>query len=138
MSHLQTAPKSSPLSKIRLNWVDESIFDNQEQEDYAASKLKSAVHAFLEKNGKVWCFMFYLWLLSLRIREVLNINLNHPPHAVFGISLWFYGLVLLQLWYSQQEGDDANSLVIEKDNITGEIVSQVWNISFLISIEMKI
>ena len=74
--------------------------------------------------------MFYLWLLSLRIREVLNINLNHPPHAVFGISLWFYGLVLLQLWYSQQEGDDANSLVIEKDNITGEIVSQVWRLSF--------
>jgi len=37
--------------------------------------LKSAVHAFLDKNGK-------------------------------------------------QEGDDANSLVIEKDNVTGEIVSQ--------------
>ena len=60
----------------------------------------------------------------------MNINLNHPPHAVFGISLWFYGLVLLKLWYSQQEGDDANSLVIEKDNITGEIVSQVWRLSF--------
>ena len=60
----------------------------------------------------------------------MNINLNETPHAVFGISLWFYGLVLLQLWYSQQEGDGANSLVIEKDNITGEIVSQVWRLSF--------
>jgi len=55
--------------------LPEDAAEDQEQEDYAASKLKSAVHAFLEKNGK-------------------------------------------------QEGDDANSLVIEKDNITGEIVSQ--------------
>ena len=80
----------------------------------------------MERYGALWS----IYHLSLRIREVLNINLNHPPHAVFGISLWFYGLVLLQLWYLQQEGDDANSLVIEKDNITGEIVSQVWCLSF--------
>jgi len=51
------------------------VTEDQDQEDFAASKLKSAVHAFLDKNGK-------------------------------------------------QEGDDANSLVIEKDNVTGEIVSQ--------------
>lgn len=55
--------------------LPEDVTEDQEQEDFAASKLKSAVHAFLDKNGK-------------------------------------------------QEGDDANSLVIEKDNITGEIVSQ--------------
>lgn len=55
--------------------LPEDAAEDQELEDDAASKLKSAVHAFLEKNGK-------------------------------------------------QEGDDANSLVIEKDNITGEIVSQ--------------
>ena len=29
------------------------------------------------------------------------------------------------MFFLQQEGDDANSLVIEKDNVTGEIVSQV-------------
>merc|ERR1711934_1204986 len=55
--------------------IPEDVTEDQDQEDFAASKLKSAVHAFLDKNGK-------------------------------------------------QEGDDANSLVIEKDNITGEIVSQ--------------
>jgi len=55
--------------------LPEDVTEDQDQEDFAASKLKSAVHAFLDKNGK-------------------------------------------------QEGDDANSLVIEKDNITGEIVSQ--------------
>merc|ERR1711974_215805 len=55
--------------------LPEDVAEDQEQEDFAASKLKSAVHAFLDKNGK-------------------------------------------------QEGDDANSLVIEKDNVTGEIVSQ--------------
>jgi len=55
--------------------LPEDVAEDQEQEDFAASKLKSAVHAFLDKNGK-------------------------------------------------QEGDGANSLVIEKDNVTGEIVSQ--------------
>jgi len=55
--------------------LPDDVAEDQEQEDFAASKLKSAVHAFLDKNGK-------------------------------------------------QEGDDANSLVIEKDNVTGEIVSQ--------------
>jgi len=55
--------------------LPEDASEDQEQEDFAASKLKSAVHAFLDKNGK-------------------------------------------------QEGDDASSLVIEKDNVTGEIVSQ--------------
>lgn len=50
--------------------------EDQEQEDLAATKLKSAVHAFLDKNGK------------------------------------------------QEGDDDGNSLVIEKDNVTGEIVSQ--------------
>merc|ERR1711990_1147132 len=55
--------------------LPEDVTEDQDQEDFAASKLKSAVHAFLDKNGK-------------------------------------------------QEGDDANSLVIEKDNVTGEIVSQ--------------
>jgi len=52
------------------------LAEDQEQEDLAATKLKSAVHAFLDKNGK------------------------------------------------QEGDDDGNSLVIEKDNVTGEIVSQ--------------
>lgn len=35
----------------------------QEQEDFAASKLKSAVHAFLDKNGKVGvpCSFVLIW-----------------------------------------------------------------------------
>lgn len=56
--------------------LPEDLAEDQEQEDLAATKLKSAVHAFLDKNGK------------------------------------------------QEGDDDGNSLVIEKDNVTGEIVSQ--------------
>ena len=78
------------LEKTNFYFINLNL---QDQEDFAASKLKSAVHAFLDKNGKVVnCLQFHTHLDYLLL---------------------------------QQEGDDANSLVIEKDNITGEIVSQV-------------
>ena len=91
---------SKPPSKIKRFWRRLNLWtkSNQEQEDFAASKLKSAVHAFLDKNGKVGQF----WSICSQSRY------THLEYLLL-----------------QQEGDDANSLVIEKDNITGEIVSQV-------------
>ena len=51
------------VDKLNANLLQNQTLENtlflnnhQDQEDFAASKLKSAVHAFLDKNGKVGYF----------------------------------------------------------------------------------
>ena len=65
----------SPLLKIQCKEQRQILF-YQEQEDFAASKLKSAVHAFLDKNGKVGVAgqKFDFTVLSSQKRYMLRFN----------------------------------------------------------------